>query len=362
MMPRLLLNFICKNEAQNIGRMLASAEPWIVGCVCTDTGSTDATPLMIEAFFRAHNKPCVITHEPFIDYAQARNAALRAARASGIEHDYLLLLDCDHELVMQEGGLIELSAMAYNLVQASKEMRFTNVRLLRSDATVEYVGRTHEALIMPEGEPLWNLSDDVMWVRDHETGSNRPEKYTRDMELLERDYADDPNNPRTVFYIAQTLRGGGRFQESREWSDKRIAMEPRNEETWWTLLSKAQCGEMLELDCATVSYDYLTAFLFMPARVESMYFLGAYHRRRGEHELAILYSRAAALTPHLSSTYLTDPNVSEWLALDDWLGMAIILGMGADARHAAKLLSKRKLPDSERERIEHNIKLVEQLS
>ena len=361
MTQRFLLNFIVKNEAQNIGRMLASAEPWIVGCVCTDTGSTDDTPLMIEAFFRAHNKPCVITHEPFIDYAQARNAALRAARSSGIEHDYLLFLDCDHELVLEGGGLIDLTALAYNVCQVTKEVRFTNIRLLRSDARMEYLGRTHEALVLPEGEPLWNLGDDVMWVRDHETGTNRPDKYTRDMALLELDYADDPLNPRTVFYLAQTMRGGSRFKESREWSDKRIAMEPRNEETWWSLLSKAQCGEMLELDCATVSYDYLTAFLFMPQRVESLYFLGAYHRKRGEHELAILYSRAAALTPRARTFYITDPNISEWLALDDWLGEALILGLGADARHAAAMLKDRDIPASDRERIDNNIKLVEKL-
>ena len=118
---------------------------------------------------------------------------------------------------------------------------------------------------------------------------------------------------------------------------------------------------MLELDAATVSREYLMTFLFSTKRAEPLYYLGAYHRRHEEYQLAILYSRAAALMPNSREAFITDKNVCEWLALDDWLALALILDMGADARHAAKMLKDRKIPDNERERIKNNLALVEKL-
>ena len=361
MTQRLLLNFICRNEADNIGRMLTSAAPWIVGCVCTDTGSTDDTPLMIEAFFRAHNKPCVITHEPFIDYSQARNAALRAARASGIEHDYLLLLDCDHELMVGQHGFPMLEDAAYSVVQDNGTLRFQNIRLLRSDQTVEYFGRTHEIITMPPEFPLNGLTSELLWIRDHETGSNRVDKYERDIRLLEMDLKDDPLYQRGLFYMLQSLRGAERYAEARDYADRRIASGGNEEEVWWSMFSKAQCGDLLGLPTAQVSHEYLTAFLYRSNRPEPLFFLGAHHRVREEYPLAIIYSRAAALMPPPQDVFIMEKNVYEWLALDDWLSLSLILEIGPDARHAAKMLKDRDIPTSDRERIEHNIKLVEQL-
>src|SRR3954464_1279870 len=92
------LNMIVKNEMANLDRCLGAVASYISCWVIGDTGSTDGTQEFIRNFFAARNIPGELHSFPFINFAQARNAALDRARASAMPFDYLLLLDADMEL------------------------------------------------------------------------------------------------------------------------------------------------------------------------------------------------------------------------------------------------------------------------
>src|SRR5579863_4054132 len=115
--PRFCLNSIIKNEMANLPRMLNSVLGHVTAAVIYDTGSTDGSQDFIKEFFKGRNISCVVLEGKFIDFAQARNAALFHARTFRSNYwDYLLLMDADMELVV-EGPLPELTAESYSLIQ-----------------------------------------------------------------------------------------------------------------------------------------------------------------------------------------------------------------------------------------------------
>jgi len=89
---RVALVVIARNEAERIGRLLASAAPHVDRMLVLDTGSQDDTPRIAEA------AGARVAHRPWPgDFSVARNAALDLAGA-----DWHLVLDADEWI--ESGG------------------------------------------------------------------------------------------------------------------------------------------------------------------------------------------------------------------------------------------------------------------
>src|SRR5207237_2022976 len=142
---------------------------------------TDGTQEFIRSFFAARNIPGELHSYPFINFAQARNEALDRARASAMPFDYLLLLDADTELLVHAPAFTgHLTSAAYT-VRQRHGITYRNIRLLRRDARARYRGVTHEFLSVDCGET--GSLDDISLL-DHASGSNRVDKYKRDIRLI----------------------------------------------------------------------------------------------------------------------------------------------------------------------------------
>ena len=89
---RLSLCLIVRDEAQNLPRLLASAQPWVEHIVVVDTGSVDQTVAIAQAW-GAHLESRVWEHS----FAVARNQSLELAQTP-----WALLLDADEELVVND--------------------------------------------------------------------------------------------------------------------------------------------------------------------------------------------------------------------------------------------------------------------
>ena len=72
-MPKLALNFICKDESHVIERMLNSCKSITDLIVATDTGSTDNTIELIQKFGQENNIPTYVFQRPFDDFEKSRN-------------------------------------------------------------------------------------------------------------------------------------------------------------------------------------------------------------------------------------------------------------------------------------------------
>jgi glycosyltransferase involved in cell wall biosynthesis/predicted GH43/DUF377 family glycosyl hydrolase len=291
--PSLCLNMIVKDEAPIIERLVDSVAPVVSYYVVCDTGSSDNTTDILRARFAERGIDGEVHNVPFVNFSQARNAALRFGRDSRAHFDYFLLADADMELVVEDDRFPErLSADAYSIRQHSGTLSYFNPRLLNRKSKAEYKGATHEYLQTQQIERLEGIS-----FKDHACGSSRHLKTTRDTALLLEALKDDPDDARSLFYLAQTCRDAGLFREAAAWYDLRCKAGGFAEEVWYARYQKALCHAKLGEEEKFIS-DSLRAFEDRPHRAEPLFQLAQYHRFKGRSQSALMFAQAAANIPY----------------------------------------------------------------
>ncbi len=284
---RICLNMIVKNEIRSLEPCLRSVAPFISCWVIGDTGSTDGTQDFIKAFFAERGIPGELHCFPFIDFGQARNQALDYAYASPLQFDYLLFNDADMEVVVEDPDFRSKLDMPGYMFQIRSGISYWLTRLVRRDSGTRYRGVTHEYLDLPGG--VGRLEG--VWIFDHATGSNRVEKFERDIRLLRKGLEAEPDNVRYQFYLAESLLNAGRPAEAAEAYAKRIAMGGWEEEVWYSCMQRARCFWRLE-DEASFVREAVSAFDRRPHRAEPLYDLARFYRQRGMNEASVLFAEA----------------------------------------------------------------------
>ena len=299
------LAMIVKNESARIERALKSALPLINSYVITDTGSTDDTVEKIKAFFDAHKIPGLVTHAPFEDWSQARNANLNAARtnAPGWGASYLLLMDADMELVVNDRAWADrLTGPSYDMYQVAGHLEYQNRRIVNVTSTGDYRGVTHEFLNI-ESAGCVSLAE--AHFIDHADGANRPEKFKRDIKLLKGGLKAEPKNSRYYFYLAQSYRDAGQMENAIKWYKRRVEAGDWEEEQWYAQLMLA--GVYLQQgDHNAFILNALTAYNMRPSRSESLYAMAHASRLKGDNASAVLFAEAALRTPPSNDALFID--------------------------------------------------------
>jgi tetratricopeptide (TPR) repeat protein len=217
---RVSLCMIVKNEEANLPACLATVADLVHEIVVVDTGSTDRTK-EVAARLGAH-----VFDFPWVDnFAAARNESLR--QASG---DWIFWMDADDRL--DEENRCKLRALfaglgSENVAYMMKcrllvapgsgeaERVVDHARLFRRDPQIRWHYRVHEqilpAICKLGGEP--RLTDAVVHHIGYQDRSRQPEKLQRNLRLMQMDYADDPNDPFTLYNLGRLLERLGRIGE-----------------------------------------------------------------------------------------------------------------------------------------------------
>jgi len=290
----LCLNMIVKNEMANLERCLSALADHIACWVIGDTGSSDGTQDFIIAFFAARGLSGELHSFPFENFEQARNAALDHAYASPLAYDYLLFADADMELVVEDLDFrARLEAPGYRLLQRTGGgLSYWNTRLVRRDAGARYKGVTHEYVDVP-GD-VGELRG--VWYKDHASGSNRVDKFERDIRLLTQALEAEPDNHRYWFYLAQSYKDAGRTAEGAQTYAKRAAMGGWEEEAWYARMMEARCLRDMDDEGGFVR-QALAAYNRRPQRAEPLYDLAQYYREHGMNEASVLFSEPGLAVP-----------------------------------------------------------------
>lgn len=269
------LCMIVKNEAHILPRFIESVRPLIDAWSIVDTGSTDDTIKVI--YDELGDIPGQLIEEPFIDFAWNRTSAVRHAQESG--KDYFLLLDADHEVVVDAPNPFDnLTADAYLIELIDHDLRYRMPYLVRAGVSWRYFSPTHEYL--GADEPFVTELHQGLSIVHHSDGGTRPEKIDRDMRLLERAYTEDPKNERTTFYLAQTYEGAGRRDDAIRLYRERIELGGSwAEEVYIAKLRLARLTDATD--------DYLSACSFRPERPEALHDLAKRFNHLGAHGLAL---------------------------------------------------------------------------
>jgi tetratricopeptide (TPR) repeat protein len=178
---------IVKNESANLARCLTSVQAIVDELVLVDTGSTDDTV----ALAKAHGAK-VTSFEWVNDFAAARNFSL-----SQVKSDWILSLDADEELVVEDSGvwqfLVERPQVhAYaieriDLYEQGEVLGGAHLRLFRNLPGLRYQGRYHEQLIFPNPAELVILPLEGIKILHYGNSDEQilTKNLTRDIPILE---------------------------------------------------------------------------------------------------------------------------------------------------------------------------------
>jgi hypothetical protein len=352
------LCMIVKDEAEVLPRLFASCRDLIDHWVVSDTGSTDGTQDIVRS--ELEGIPGELHERPWVDFGANRTELMELARGTA---DYLLLLDADMTLV-QTAPLGSLRADAYLVRHAAPDVEYRVERLVRGDLAWRFVGATHEYLEPPHEnasvEPL-----DALVVEHHADGDSWSHKFERDLALLTAALDREPDEPRTLFYLAQTLRDLGRetgnkhmLANAASHYARRAELEGWEEEVY---VARYQAGVLYdELGRWPEAMDaYAHAWELRPQRLEAVHALTAGLRERGCHHTAHRLARMAGNLrplPAPPDLLFVEPWIYEWGMLFEYSITSYWVGEHANAIAACRrLLQIASLPEEHRAQTERNL-------
>lgn len=276
------LCMIVRNEHHVIRRALESAKPWIQHWVICDTGSTDNTPQIITEVMQ--EIPGELIHRPWKNFGHNRGEVIAYARSRA---DYLLLMDADMVLNVTNPFRHKLNADAYE-IRYEGDLDYYQWMLISSKHEWRYVGVTHEYIQAGTFQCRdWLPEVSLTHLED---GGMRADKFERDIELLSDALKEDPANPRSIFYLAQSYKDLDRYEEALIWYNKRAQItDAWEEERWYASFQAARMKLLGAYQWNEVRNDLLQAYESRPWRYEPLYLLIRYLREDGKLQAAYTY-------------------------------------------------------------------------
>lgn len=198
---------IAKNEEKKIERLLTSLAPYGFEIVIVDTGSTDHTKE-----FAGKYTDCIYDFTWIDDFSAARNYSLSKA-----SNDWILMMDCDEWIQSLDAeeltyfrkhlsasvGSVTRENLTGSLQNPSKTYDQTERFFNRKH--YHYTGRIHEQLT-----PKFAKTFDAFLLNTtigHDgylmTEEERAAKSYRNISLLEKELAADPENPYILYQLGK---------------------------------------------------------------------------------------------------------------------------------------------------------------
>ncbi len=307
---KIVLILMVRNESKIIQRCLKAVEG-IVDAFCVhDTGSTDNTCELVEEFLQTHNG--CLTKSEWRDFGYNRTESFREARkflqGQDLSQIYGLLLDGD--MVFQVGTLMSqtLTEVGYTMIQKNGNLEYPNCRLVRMEYDWVCKGVTHEYW---DG-PATSLSKSICYIDDKNDGGCKSDKFERDARLLEKGLADEPENVRYMFYLAQTYHCLGRNLDAIRMYKQRINAGGWVEEPWYSLYVIGQI-HMSMGNIPSFEKYMLKAYAMRPTRAEPLYKLTKYFRENAQHYKAYQYMLLGLAIPSTTDSLFIEKDVYDSL-------------------------------------------------
>jgi glycosyltransferase involved in cell wall biosynthesis len=294
------LSMIVKNEAHVIERCLRSVKRHIDYWVIMDTGSGDVTGDIVLGCLK--DIPGRLTFSTFTDFSTDRNLALERAQGCG---DWIFTIDAD-EVFLGDGDLnLDPSVDCY-LGRMNDGLEYWRPRIVKNDGKWKYHGRGHDLLKSSDPEPVKKRLEGFVW-QDMMDGARRLDrsKWKQDHDLLMRDLAEKPDDPRTVFYLAQNCRFWGQDEEALHLYRQRATMDGFPEEIYYSLWQIARYVGRED--------DFLEAYFFRPTRLEAIVDYLTRLNGVGRYSLAWLIGKGIEVE-RCNDILFVDPNAAKRLA------------------------------------------------
>lgn len=347
------LNMIVRNEAHVIAELIDSVAPYIDTWVIVDTGSDDGTQDVIREHMANLGIPGELHERPWRNFGHNRSEALKLAQGHA---DYIWVMDAD-DLLVGTLDLKSLSSDAARMRVESPGVSYWRLQIFRDGMPFRYEGVVHEYATCDLPYSSQRLGGDCVIQSRRIGGRNLdPQKYQRDIDLLLTELERNPDDSRSVFYIARSYNCLYDWSNAREWYARRAEMGGWEEEVFYSLWRVATAMEALGEPWPQVQDAYLRAWEYRPTRAEPLFDIATHYRKSGRYALAHLFAeRAAGIPLPTEDSLFINLEVYRFRALDEQAVSASLLGNQAEALDLCRrLLTITGIPEVERKRIAQN--------
>lgn len=303
--PLLVAVLMVKNEAPV---MVDTLKPLVEGGIqdffIFDTGSTDNTIEVTRDFFdKQHIKSYEIAQEQFINFSTSRNRALDLAEKRFPQAVFMFMPDAEWYLF---GGqhLLEFCQEKRNSYEPVYLISITcngdeldTPRLLRCNTHARFKGRRHET---PDKIATIRVPGCHIEYKPTVTGNEKSaQRWHADLIDLLEEYQENPTDPRTLFYLAQTyaclddLENAYKFYKIR--AELGNGWDEENYLAWYRL---ARITEQLEAIHEKYAWPlaeqyFLQAHNVRPTRAEPLVRIAQRYWDLHNQAAAFLYARRA---------------------------------------------------------------------
>jgi glycosyltransferase involved in cell wall biosynthesis len=351
--PAICLNMIVRNEAHIVQEALDAAAPYISSWVIVDTGSDDGTQDLIRDHMAELGIPGELFERPWRNFGHNRTEALTLAQGRG---DYIWVLDAD-DTVAGTPDFTRLSADIYLMRRRIGTTIYWRSELLRDGLRARWVGATHEYFATDKPQARVRLEGDYQ-IEDRQLSARNRDglKLANDRDLLLAEVERNPEDARSVFYLAQSYFALGDFVNAHKWYARRVEMGGWDQEIYYSMCRVAESMAKLDATWLEVQDAYLRAWEFRPTRAEPLYAVARRNREDQRYQLGRLFAQHAAEIPFPEQDLLfVRADVYAWRATDEQAVCAFYLGDHAEAFTLwRRLLGRPDIPDDDRQRIAGN--------
>ena len=346
---KICLNMIVKDEAPVIEQCLASVKDLIDYWIIVDTGSKDGTQEIIKKFLK--DIPGELHERPWVNFAHNRTEALNFAKNKG---DYLLFIDADERLLFTSGlDKTKLDMDCYycfvrvsDQEKGEKYVHGQRFLLANNHLNWTWAGDLHENLVCPQAKRSSLLKNVINSAESQQGNRTRdPLKGLKDAEVLEKALQKDPNNTRTVFYLAQSYEYAKKYELALQNFEKRAVMEGCEQEVFWSLFRIGQVQEELQMAPEAIIASYCKAFENRASRVEPLFYMALQYAKTGHCVLSYALLKAGLSFAPCEDMVVHETWIEDYGLLFELAKSAFALGRYEETCEALKaLLAKPDVP------------------
>ncbi len=205
--PTVSACMIVKNEEELLAGCLESIRDWVDEIIIVDTGSEDRTVEIAESYGAR------VFHQPWEgDFSKHRNYSIEQACC-----DWIFIIDADERFELE--GLADvrrtlknpnisiISINVFNVYGQKSEVTtfLPSVRFWRRNLNLRYDGIVHNVLQLGQN-PVYRLGARIRHLGYDLSPGKMKAKHERTRGLLEKQLAENPDNPFALFNYAQVLR------------------------------------------------------------------------------------------------------------------------------------------------------------
>ena len=324
-MPKLILNTIVKDESHCILTMLKSAIQISDAIVIADTGSTDGTQEIIRKFGEENNIPTYVVERPFDDFEKSRNFGMEKAREIvkelGWNPNDCWTWWCDADETIIVDSKFDKKQFVNDLYMINTyigQMKYTRNTFARVSKPFRFYGPIHEFIVCDDQNITSGLATDIhvdvkmigaSWQGDV------PTKYKNHAFVLEKYIDANRQDPRWIFYTAQSYHDSASIPDNKEENEERLRRAMKYykervnrtdgyaEEIYYSQFRIGTIMRSLEEPWNLTHQELLKAYNMDPMRGESIKIIIDYYLQMNEWNMAYLYSKFGKANFHGKNPY-----------------------------------------------------------